>query len=110
MDYTPKNSEHPSGPVKVNKLTVVVDRDLCIGAATCLAIAPQVFVLDNEAKAIILSTADGADDAAVIDAARGCPTAAITVHDESGAQIFPQIIFLTISRSVDILLKLWTIH
>ncbi|TXG76103.1 ferredoxin [Candidatus Dojkabacteria bacterium] len=90
MDQTPKDTQHPSGPVAVNKLKITIDRDLCIGAATCLAIAPQVFVLDNEAKAIILSTADTADHDSIIDAARGCPTAAIIIEDDSGNRIFPK--------------------
>jgi len=46
------DSTKPSGPVKVRKLKVWVDRDLCIGAATCIAVAPKTFVLDSEAKAI----------------------------------------------------------
>ncbi|OGK18480.1 hypothetical protein A2866_00710 [Candidatus Roizmanbacteria bacterium RIFCSPHIGHO2_01_FULL_39_8] len=66
-----------------------VDRDLCIGAATCVAIAPQTFVLDSEAKAIILATADNDPDNVIIDAAKGCPVAAIIIEDETGKKIFP---------------------
>ena len=90
MDQTPKDTQNPSGPVAVNTVRITVDRDLCIGAATCVAIAPEVFVLDNEAKAIILATANNADDATIIDAARGCPTAAIIVEDQSGQRLFPK--------------------
>jgi NAD-dependent dihydropyrimidine dehydrogenase PreA subunit len=53
-----KDPNKPYGPVTTNGLTVTVDKDLCIGAATCVAIAPQTFLLDSEAKAIILDTAD----------------------------------------------------
>jgi ferredoxin len=66
-----------------------VDRDLCIGAATCVAIAPQTFVLDSEAKAIILATTDNDPDNVIIDAAKGCPVAAIIIEDETGKKIFP---------------------
>ncbi|OGK10857.1 hypothetical protein A2767_02605 [Candidatus Roizmanbacteria bacterium RIFCSPHIGHO2_01_FULL_35_10] len=66
-----------------------VDRDLCIGAATCVAIAPQTFVLDSEAKAIILATTDQDVDSVIIDAAKGCPVAAIIIEDEKGQKIFP---------------------
>lgn len=90
MDQTPKDAQNPSGPVAINALRITIDRDLCIGAATCVAIAPEVFVLDNEAKAIILATANNADDATIIDAARGCPTAAIIVEDQSGQKLFPK--------------------
>lgn len=90
MDQAPKDMQNPSGPVSVNTLRITVDRDLCIGAATCVAIAPEVFVLDNEAKAIILSTANSSDDATIIDAARGCPTAAIIIEDQTGQKLFPK--------------------
>jgi len=90
MDNTLKDAQNPSGPVSVNSMKITIDRDLCIGAATCLAIAPEVFVLDNEAKAVILSTADNADDATILDAARGCPTAAITLEDKDGQKVYPK--------------------
>ncbi len=90
MDHTPKDPQHPSGPVLVNTLKITIDRDLCIGAATCLAIAPEVFVLDNEAKAIILTTADSTDDATILDAARGCPTSAISLEDKDGQKVYPK--------------------
>lgn len=82
--------QNPSGPVQVNGLKVQIDRDLCIGAATCLAIAPEVFALDNEAKAIIIDTAASTSDEMIIDAARACPTAAISIHDNDDAKIFPK--------------------
>ena len=34
-------------------MRVRVDRDLCIGAASCIALLPEVFELDEEAKAVI---------------------------------------------------------
>lgn len=89
-EQQPKDANNPSGPVHVGKLKIKVDRDLCIGAATCVAIAPKAFTLDNEAKAIILSTADSESDAEILDAARGCPTHAISVQDERGNTIFPK--------------------
>ena len=89
MDNTldPKN---PSGPVKVKKLKITVDRNLCIGAATCIAIAPKTFLLDNEAKAVILKTADQEEEQTMIDAAKGCPVAAIIIEDEQGNKVFPK--------------------
>jgi len=85
-----KDPANPSGPVTVRKLKFWVDRDLCIGAATCVAIAPQTFLLDSDAKAIILETTDQDPDEVIIDAARGCPTAAIIVEDDQGNKIFPK--------------------
>ena len=90
MDNQPlKDPQNPSGPVKIRNLKMHVDRDLCIGAATCVAIAPQTFVLDSEAKAIILATADNDPDNVIINAAKGCPVAAIIIEDETGKKIFP---------------------
>lgn len=71
------------------KYKSAIDRDLCIGAATCVAIAPKAFALDSEAKAITLPTYDEEADQNIIDAAKGCPTAAIIVTDETGKQVFP---------------------
>jgi ferredoxin len=53
MDNTLKDPQLPSGPVNVRTLRVKVDRDLCIGAATCIAIAEKSFNLDQDAKAAI---------------------------------------------------------
>jgi ferredoxin len=57
---------------KIRTLTMRIDRNLCIGAATCIAIAPKAWALDNEAKAIILDTADAENDETLIAAAKGC--------------------------------------
>ena len=84
-----KDPVNPSGPVTIRNLKVHVDRDLCIGAATCVAIAPKTFVLDSEAKAIILASADQDQDSVIIDAAKGCPVAAIIIEDQNGNKIFP---------------------
>lgn len=85
-----KDPEKPSGPVSLsNGVTIQIDRDLCIGAATCVAIAPEVFVLDSEAKAIVIDTADTASPESILDAARSCPTAAISVIDKEGKKLFP---------------------
>jgi ferredoxin len=68
---------------------VSINRDLCIGAATCVALAPEVFTLDSEAKAIILDTGINTSGEVLIDAARGCPTAAISIMDATGNKIAP---------------------
>ena len=67
---------------------IYVDRELCIGAASCVAIAPGVFQLDEENKAYVVSP-EGADDETILLAAKSCPTRAILVFDEDGNQIYP---------------------
>lgn len=74
---------------KIRKLTMRIDRDLCIGAATCIVIAPRAWALDDEAKAIILDTADQESDEALLDAAKSCPVMAIFITDENGKQLYP---------------------
>ncbi|MEK7173897.1 MAG: ferredoxin [Patescibacteria group bacterium] len=71
---------------KIGKL--FIDRDLCIGAASCMAVAPDVFELDAEHKAIVKNP-KGADDETILLAAQSCPTRAIIVYDEQGNQIYP---------------------
>ena len=66
-----------------------IDRDLCIGAATCIALAPRAWALDDEAKAIILDTSEEETDNALLEAAKGCPVMAIIITDENGKQIYP---------------------
>ena len=73
----------------IRKLTMRIDRSLCIGAATCVAIAPKAWALDDEAKAIILDSAEEETDETLLEAARGCPVMAIFITDETGKQVFP---------------------
>jgi len=77
------------GEKKVPKIArIFVDRDLCIGAASCVAIAPAVFALDDENKATVIND-KGADDETILLAAQSCPTRAIILFDEQGNQIYP---------------------
>ena len=90
MNETLMDPKNPSGPVTVRNLTYHVDRDLCIGAATCVAIAPKVFLMDSDAKAVILATAGEDTDETLLDSARGCPVAAIIIHNEKGEKVYPK--------------------
>ena len=75
--------------VQIGKYKVTVKRDLCIGATTCVAVAPNTFTLDGENKAIIKEGSADAE-ATVLMAAQSCPTRAIIITDaESGAQVWP---------------------
>ena len=74
---------------QIGKYKVEVIRDKCIGAASCVAIAPKVFQLDEEQIAIVISQ-DGEDDPTKLLAAQSCPTAAIVVTDtETSQQVWP---------------------
>lgn len=87
------------------KLRIKVDPDLCIGAASCVTIAPDTFALNAENKADVLdhSQAEGgpsyertieateADKENIILAAQSCPTLAIFIYDEAGVQLYPEV-------------------
>ena len=89
-----KTKVDPNGTVtqtkQVGKYKVEVIRDKCISAASCVAIAPKTFQLDEENLAIILDQ-HGEDDQTRLLAAQSCPTAAIIVtNTETGEQVWPK--------------------
>lgn len=75
--------------VQIGKYKVKVVRSLCIGATTCVAVAPATFAMDAENKAIIKEDSSDAE-ATILMAAQSCPTQAIVVIDtETGKQVWP---------------------
>ena len=87
---------------KVTKITV--DRNLCIGAASCVVSLGSVFELDNENKAVILQKEgvktsgpaeasalahDGVSGDELLAAAQTCPTQAISLFAEDGSKVYP---------------------
>jgi ferredoxin len=76
--------------VQIGNYEVKVVRDLCIGAATCLAMAPETFELDGESIAVIK---EGSSDMpeSILMAAQACPVKAIVITDTTtGEQVWPQ--------------------
>ena len=75
--------------IRIGKYDIKVIRDLCIGAASCVAVSPDVFDLDKDNKAVVK---DGGQDLPenIVLAAQSCPTKAIVITDtESGQQVWP---------------------
>jgi len=86
-----KDSAKPSGPIKLkNGWTVEVDRNLCIGAASCVVLAPEAYALDDEAKAVIPKTIDNDTEDKILAGAKSCPVDAIIIKDEQGKRIHPK--------------------
>lgn len=84
------HAEAPTQVIQVGKYKVEVIRDKCIGAASCVAIAPNTFALDEHEIAVIIAQ-NGDDDETELLAAQSCPTAAIIVTDTStGEQVWPR--------------------
>jgi len=80
-------SSTPSSQTK--KYRIKVDRNLCIGAASCVALAMKTFALDSENKAIVLDEAGDSPESIKL-AAESCPTKAIILENiETGEQEYP---------------------
>lgn len=72
-------------------MKVRIDRPACIGAANCVAVAPHLFHLDRDNKAVVAqAAAEEADEEILWEAADGCPALAIILEDDDGHQIYPQ--------------------
>ena len=69
-------------------MKIRIDRDLCIGVSNCVAIAPTVFKLDEENKAVVLNPSS-VDDDTLLEAAESCPENAIIIEDDEGHQLYP---------------------
>jgi len=82
----PNQKEYPRSKEGSNISKIVVDRDLCIGAQSCLAPAPGTYEIDAENKANVID-ANAADDDALLASAQACPTRAILLFDKEGKQI-----------------------
>ena len=75
--------------IQIGKYKIKVVKSLCIGAATCVAISPNIFKLDSENKAIILEGQDIPEN--ILMAAQSCPTKAIIITDmETNTQVWPE--------------------
>lgn len=68
--------------------TIRVDREKCQGIGACVGIAPEVFDIDREGKAVVINPG-GADDDTILEAAESCPLEAITLFDEEGERVYP---------------------
>jgi ferredoxin len=96
MNLTNQPPSQPPTPPKVvqthqvGRYKVEVIREKCISAASCVAIAPNTFDLDEEQLVIIINQ-HGDDDDTRLLAAQSCPTAAIIVTDtQTGEQVWPK--------------------
>lgn len=69
-------------------MKVKVDRDLCSGMAYCVSVAPSVFDLDDDMKAVILDPSS-VDEETLMEAAKSCPLDAIILENDKGEQVYP---------------------
>jgi ferredoxin len=69
-------------------MKVRIDRDLCVGIGNCVAIAPSVFQLDKQNKAVVQNISSVSEDK-IMSAAESCPVSAVIVEDNEGNQLYP---------------------
>ena len=69
-------------------MKVIVDRDLCQGIGNCVAIAPGVFQLDKQNKAVA-TPIESVNQEKIRAAAESCPLDAIVLQDDEGEQLYP---------------------
>ena len=70
------------------RLKVRVDRNLCTGIGNCVAMAPTVFKLDKNNKAVVLKP-ESVDEETLMSAAESCPENAVIIEDDDGNQLYP---------------------
>ena len=73
---------------QVAGLRVRIDRTLCVGFGDCVEAAPEAFLLDGEGLAVFKEP-EAVERARLLAACDSCPVDAITVWDETGAQVVP---------------------
>ena len=64
-----------------------IRRSECCGNGQCVEIAPDVFALDSQKKAIVLDP-EAAPREKLFEAAEACPCQAIVVQDDQGNETF----------------------
>ncbi len=86
------------------KYKIIIKRNLCQSAATCVAVAPDIYKLDDEFKADIKNSrhiyhtvknddwtyeveADDKKLKEIIAGAKACPYKAIEIYNEKGKRI-----------------------
>lgn len=68
---------------------IEVDRDLCIGAESCVVVAPEAYYMDEENIAVVKEGALDVDEQTLMESAQACPVAAVLFYDKDGKQIYP---------------------
>lgn len=72
-----------------SKYKIKIDKEKCIGCASCVAIAPKTFEMDKENKATIKKD-DHDDDKTILQAAQSCSVNAINLINKKGKKVYPK--------------------
>ncbi|PIR74723.1 MAG: hypothetical protein COU35_00950 [Candidatus Magasanikbacteria bacterium CG10_big_fil_rev_8_21_14_0_10_47_10] len=68
---------------------VVVDRQACIGAGSCVVVTENLFQLDEENLAYVVDP-DSHDQETIKLSAESCPVLAIHLYNKEGKKLFPE--------------------
>ena len=74
----------------VGGLRIVIDREQCVGFGDCVKEAPEGFRLDAATVAVFVAP-EAVERERLLRACDACPVDAITVYDEDGTQIVPEL-------------------
>ena len=74
-------------------IQVRVDPDRCVGNGRCAALAPGLFMIDEDTNKAFyeIETLEATEPKIVFAAARGCPTQAIII-EQLGRRLYPQVL------------------
>jgi len=70
-------------------ITIKIDKNLCIGAGSCAALASNTYGLDEKGIAYIIESNDYDTLEDILAGAQSCPVFAILLFDEDMNQIWP---------------------
>lgn len=68
---------------------IVIDREACIGAGSCVVVAEQLYQLDEENLAYIVDP-ESHDQDTILLSAQACPVLAVHLYNKEGKKIFPE--------------------
>ncbi|OIP04765.1 ferredoxin [Candidatus Berkelbacteria bacterium CG_4_9_14_3_um_filter_39_23] len=70
-------------------MKIVILRDKCVGAGSCVLFAPKTFKLDKEGKVILLDENANSNEE-ILQGAQSCPVNAIEIYSDEGQKIYPK--------------------
>lgn len=74
---------------KIGPFTLRIDRLLCVGFGDCIEEAAELFELDDDGIAAFREPLPILPRERLVAACQSCPVDALTLVDESGAQVVP---------------------
>jgi ferredoxin len=76
---------------KVSRLTVIIDRLTCISTGNCIKVSPEVFEFDDEKICSFKIPYADVQKEKIIEACSVCPVNALSIIDENGIKLVPNV-------------------